>query len=449
MSIPSEQPRVFQPGEPFLHYQYDIKQFLGAGASGQVYAMEHRLTGDRFAVKTMHLKDVADARKVQRNIIEVQATYRIQHYNVVDVVDLGCEDNGLVWQRMELLVGQTLAEMLRRYGRLSPLYALDIALEVAFGLREAHDHLIIHRDIKPSNVFFTFGGAVKVTDFSLAKVVPADLKTTTEHRPRMGTLGYMAPEQMEGAPPTVQMDVFGLGVLLRELMTGANPLRDVLAQMSPLIFIGEKHYLRELEPLERVLGLPAYVDDLLRRAMAAEPAQRFAGMWPFVQAILATRERLLRDSEAAWIVRHRPAWEGQHPIVPHPLGWSAYLSPTQPHEQPPPPATPLVSTSLLGPVLPTEPGSGVAGPARSLRQRLPSGFDLQAELAGKTRLAKRPVEDGAAAVGPRAPAPPPEQPTSLARRPASPERVSLVRGRARRWLGWALTRLHALVRRRR
>lgn len=120
-----------EPGTPFRQYPYVIESLLGVGHSGEVYAVRHKFTGDRFALKLSHLPLVMDAKKIARALAEARAAYGLRHHNVVRVVDLACEDDGQVWQLMELLEGRTLADVLSRFGRLSPLYAIDVALEVA------------------------------------------------------------------------------------------------------------------------------------------------------------------------------------------------------------------------------------------------------------------------------------------------------------------------------
>jgi eukaryotic-like serine/threonine-protein kinase len=318
-----EQPRVFKPGDHFLRYHYDVEAFLGAGASGQVYAVRHRFTGDRFALKVGHLKDRSNARKVARSLIEAKATYRIQHQNVVRVLDLACEDDGLVWQIMELLEGKSLAELLQRYGRFSPLYAIDVALEVAWGLHAAHEQQVIHRDVQPRNVFVTANGVVKVLDFSLAKVIPSGLQTTRGKR-SMGTTAYMAPEHLKGAPATPQFDVYALGMLLWQTMVGRHPFEEHLRDLSSLVL---KQIQEDPPSLAQATGLPAYCDDLVRSATAKDTRQRYAGMWPMAQALLELRQRLAADPVAASLVRHRPAWEAQHPVLRDPAGWSQYRAP--------------------------------------------------------------------------------------------------------------------------
>jgi serine/threonine protein kinase len=112
-----EEPRIFKPGDLFLHGRYEIESFLGEGASGQVYVVRHRFTGDRFALKGSHLADRESAATIAAELAAARASYRIQHRNVVRIFDLACEPDGMVWQIMELLQGQTIGDLLARFGR--------------------------------------------------------------------------------------------------------------------------------------------------------------------------------------------------------------------------------------------------------------------------------------------------------------------------------------------
>ncbi len=353
-----EEPRVFAPGDPFRHYHYVVEGFLGAGASGQVYDVRHRFTGVHFALKVIHLADRNHARRVARSLQEAQVAYSIRHANVVEVKDLGCEDDGLVWQIMELLDGLAVDQLMERYPRFSPLYAIDIAIECAWGLQAAHELQIVHRDVRPSNVFVTRTGRVKIIDFSLAKVVGSALKTT-HGKPAKGSHGYMAPEHIRGSEPTSQFDVYALGVMLWQMLVGRHPFA---ASLGNPISIVQRHLTEELGSLATEAGLPAYCDEVVRRATAKDPAARYPGMWPFGQALLALRERLLADRGAAARVRFQPDWERRVPIVRGTEGSRRYGAPRPPapaEAAPPVPSArvyvaPRTATPPLAPTVPME-----------------------------------------------------------------------------------------------
>jgi serine/threonine-protein kinase len=326
-------PRVFQPGDVFRDHLV-VEQFLGEGASGQVYAVRHKFTNGRFALKVMHLADRSHASKVARSLVEARAAYSLRHRNIVGVHDLACEADGMVWQLMELLEGWTLADLLDRYGAFSPIRAIDVAVEIAWGLQAAHENLVIHRDVKPSNVFLTLAGEIKILDFSLAKVHFMHLVTTAGRV--MGTLAYMAPEHVMNAPATPQFDVFSLGTLLWELLAGRLPFPEVVTLAEE----ARRQIHDEPESLVTAAGLPGYVDDVVRRAMAKDPAQRFEGMWPMVQALRDVRARLLGDPAMAARLASPPDWERRIRIAQDPEGYQQYRPPRSLPRDSPAPALP-------------------------------------------------------------------------------------------------------------
>ncbi len=404
-----EDPRLFSPGEQFRQFHYVVQGFLGEGASGQVYAVRHRFTDERFALKVNHLEDRGNARRVARSLVEARASHCIQHDNVVRVFDLGCEEDGLVWQLMELLEGQTVGALLRRMGRLSPVYAIDVLVEAAYGLQAAHELGIVHRDVQPSNVFVTSAGRVKVLDFSLSSWIRSPLKTTHGRGPR-GSLGYMAPEHLLKAVPTPAFDVYALGIMLWELLVGRHPFEESLGNAARLV-------LRQLkdapESLVTAAGLPAYVDEIVQGAVAKDPAARYAGMWPFAQALIGLRERLLADTHVEARVRHGEAWERRLPIVratesalryesslapaagavlPHP---SARVYVPRPVAAGPVPAEPSVREARVAATVPMEAVLAPAGEASVNR----TPMAVAAPLTVRRRAAPWPVRWIGAAVG--------------------------------------------------
>jgi eukaryotic-like serine/threonine-protein kinase len=326
-------PRVFQPGDVFRDH-YVVEGFLGEGASGQVYAIRHRFTQRRFALKVGHLADRGNASKVARSLAEARATYILSHRNVVVVEDLACEADGMVWQRMELLDGSSIAALLDRYGAFSPITAIDIVIHAAWGLQAAHENLIVHRDVKPSNVFVTAAGEIKVLDFSLAKVRFLDLETTRGRHPK-GTVAYMSPEHISGADATPQFDVFGVGIMLWEMLVGRLPYDD-RPEATP--FEDVRRQLQE-EPASLVTaaGLPGYCEDVVRAAIAKDPARRYEGMWALVQALSGLRARLLADPAMALRVQHPPDWERRLGVARDHEGYQQYRAPRSlPRESPEP-----------------------------------------------------------------------------------------------------------------
>jgi eukaryotic-like serine/threonine-protein kinase len=369
---------AFKPGDRLN--QLDIGEKLGEGLHGEVFLAVHRHTGERLALKAMRLEDAKDAGKVRRHLRTAAASYRIQSAHVVTVRDLGCEDNGVVWVLMELLDGRSVADLLAvQRGRVSLRLAFHIAIGAAWGIDAAHDLGIIHRDIKPANLWLCADGTVKVLDFGLAKVVPDGVQTTK--RTASGTLPYMAPESLLGYDPDARVDVYGLGVVLWELLGGCHPWADALTREGEMM----RRLLNvELPLLSGRSNLPAYVDDFMVRAVAKDPAKRFFAIAEMAQGMMTLSERLLADAARGLFVAPRPA--GEPPIPADSDGRREHVTrqPVPDHEAPPqgPDARVVVSapagpggTLPLGAVLPLGPSGTLPFGARL--PALPARVDAQ------------------------------------------------------------------------
>ena len=310
-------------------HQFKMVRTLGAGFHGEVWLAEHVHTGVPFAFKFMHLEDSKDAKKVQRALETAKGTYRIDHANVIKVHDLGCEPSGMVWLRMDYLEGKSVAELLRQ-GALSLLVALDIAIEVAWGLAAAHELGIIHRDIKPDNVFMTRDGVIVVLDFSIAKVISAGIRTTVR-KTGMGTAPYMAPEHLGGAHPDARFDIYALGIMLWEMIVSFHPFHDVLRDTEALI---RRQLHVNPAPLSVVAQLPVEVDEIIRRATAKDPAARYGTIIEMAQAMARLKAWLLAEMAAERLVLTKRRGE---PTVNSPRGRKDYHRDAAPDATPAPP----------------------------------------------------------------------------------------------------------------
>jgi len=209
---------------------YRIVEQIGAGGMGVVYrAHDERLDRD-VAIKVLHEAVAQDADRLARFEREAKAVAKLDHPNILAIHDFGTED-GVTYAVMELLEGESLREVIKG-GGLTTSKAVEYAQAIAEGLAAAHDKGIVHRDLKPENVFLTRDGRIKILDFGLAKLkLPEhDLSTDTptatlDTAPGglLGTVAYMAPEQVQGQPADHRSDIFALGVLLYEMLTDHRP----------------------------------------------------------------------------------------------------------------------------------------------------------------------------------------------------------------------------------
>jgi serine/threonine protein kinase len=210
-----------------LAAKYRLEELLGSGGMGHVYRAVNQHVGRAVAIKVLRREHAENAQVVDRFLREARAANLVRHPNVVDVLDVGKEDDGTPFIVQELLVGEDLAHLVARSGGKLPVEEVcDLLLPVIDAVAEAHARGVVHRDIKPENVFLAKGarGPVpKLLDFGISKVRAPDLQAT-EVGMMMGTPAYMAPEQVQGARDAdARSDVWGLGVMMFELIAGRMP----------------------------------------------------------------------------------------------------------------------------------------------------------------------------------------------------------------------------------
>jgi serine/threonine-protein kinase len=314
---------TLKPGDHFRS-RFQIESLLGEGAHGEVYAARLLATTERFALKLTQLADRGDYSKVARALATARGAFTIDHPNVARVFDVGAEPDGTVYMVMELLKGCTVARLLR-LGRTSVVFALAMAIEASKGISAAHEAQIIHRDIKPSNLFLVDAGhgrtEIKVLDFSTAKVFLEGIATTSG-RASLGSPAYMAPEQLAGAAPHPGFDVYALGLVLWEALAGFHPFRACFGDVEAL-----HRAQRDAVPplLSEVAGLPARVDDVVRRAVAKDPAVRFRTMRELRAALVELCTWIVKEDRAGRLYLPVPAGQPAIPgevnpyAVPEPL----------------------------------------------------------------------------------------------------------------------------------
>jgi serine/threonine-protein kinase len=271
--------------------RYKILSELGRGAMGVVYKAEDPNLDRLVALKTIILAEDSAGRTEyhKRFFQEAKAAGKLTHPHIVTTYDFG-EEDGLAYMAMELLEGTELRKRLTD-GAITPAEAVDIARQVADGLGFAHERGIVHRDIKPANIMLLPRGQVKIMDFGIARMRIADFKTSTGIV--LGTPKYMSPEQIEGSAVDHRSDIFSLGIVLYEMLTGA---RLFAGEDAPQIMHNVTHL--EHEPPTRVNPeLPAMLDFVVARALKKNPAVRYQDTYELA-ADLATCLAELRGREA-------------------------------------------------------------------------------------------------------------------------------------------------------
>ena len=202
--------------------KYRIGRKIGSGGIGVVYAAEHVTLGHEVAVKVLRGAAARDGGEIARLRREAYIQVHVEHPNVVRVLDLDQMPDGSIYVVMERLVGRSLADKLARDGLLAPGYAIPAFISVCRGLSAAHKKGVVHRDLKPGNIFLCDDGIAKVLDFGMSKLASAESLTQTGYT--LGTPEYMAPEQCIGAQVEPRTDLYALGVMMYEALTGELPI---------------------------------------------------------------------------------------------------------------------------------------------------------------------------------------------------------------------------------
>ncbi|MFL5731737.1 MAG: protein kinase domain-containing protein, partial [Chloroflexia bacterium] len=267
-----------------LNGRYQLISVVGGGGMAQVYKARDNVLGRVVAVKVLHEQYANDAQFVARFKREAQASANLAHPNIVNVYDVG-QDGDIYFIVMEFIAGESLKEFIVRSAPLPADTAVSIAAQILAGLEYAHRSGLIHRDIKPQNVLITREGAVKVTDFGIAKSV-SDLGLT-EAGLALGTAHYFSPEQAKGERVVPQSDIYSLGVTLYEMLTGHIPFESETA-----VGLAYKH-ISEIPTRPALVNpnIPARLDTIVMKALAKDPSQRFNSA--------AEMEKALRNLEAA------------------------------------------------------------------------------------------------------------------------------------------------------
>jgi beta-lactam-binding protein with PASTA domain/tRNA A-37 threonylcarbamoyl transferase component Bud32 len=251
--------------------RYEVIERAGVGGMAEVYRARDELLGREVAVKVLSERFARDRSFVERFRREAQSAANLNHPNIVSLYDYG-SDNGTYFIVMEYIDGRPLDTILSSDGPLMPERAAEIASDVAQALQRAHAAGLVHRDIKPSNIMITSTGQTKVTDFGIARAVAADgEQTMTQTGMVIGTAAYLSPEQAQGNPVDARSDVYSLGCVIYEMLTGAAPFTGD----SPLS-IAYKHVREDPPPPSgKNPDVPAALDAIVMKALAKNPDNRY------------------------------------------------------------------------------------------------------------------------------------------------------------------------------
>jgi beta-lactam-binding protein with PASTA domain len=257
--------------------RYRVIERLGSGGMADVYCAEDQQLGRRVAVKLLHHRLAEDQQFVERFRREASSAAGLQHPSIVAIFDRG-EWDGTYYIAMELIRGRTLKDVIRERGPAPPAAAVDVVLQILRAARYAHQRGIVHRDIKPHNVMIDEDGRVKVTDFGIARAGASDM---TETGSVMGTAQYLSPEQAQGRPVDARSDLYSIGIVLYELLTGVVPFDAE----SPVTVALKQVSETPVPPRERNPQVPLWLDAVVLRALEKEPANRFASADEFIEAL--------------------------------------------------------------------------------------------------------------------------------------------------------------------
>ncbi len=307
-----------------LDGRYRVDSRIASGGMATVYTGFDTRLDRAVAIKVMHGALTHDEDFVERFRGEAKSAARLSHPNVVAIFDQG-EDGGRVYLVMEYVAGATLRELLRAEGPLEPDRALAILEGVLAALAAAHDAGMVHRDVKPENVLLTPDGLVKVADFGLARAIEASHYSIVDGT-LIGTVAYLAPEQVESGAADARTDLYAAGVVLFEMLTGGPPFTG-----DTPIAVAYRHVNEDVPPPSQSRpGLPRAVDALVAAATHREPDERYADARAMSSVVRRTRAGLGGTDTAVIPMGDAPTVITRLPVAGEPVAPPPVAPPPQP-----------------------------------------------------------------------------------------------------------------------
>jgi len=259
-----------------LGSRYVLGDRLGGGGTAFVYKGRDLLLNRTVAIKVLNTHLTADGEFIAKFRREAQAAASLSNPYIVGIYDVG-QDEDMYYIVMEYVEGKTLKEYIAEQGPMSPSLVVDISLQIAEALRNAHQHGVIHRDIKPHNILLTRDGQIKVADFGLARATTTS--TLTQSGALMGSVHYMSPEQARGGYTSERSDIYSLGVVMYEMLTGEVPFTG-----DNVVSIGLKHLQEHPRPIrELVREISPALEQVVSRAMLKEQSKRYQSVGEMIR----------------------------------------------------------------------------------------------------------------------------------------------------------------------